>query len=117
MLLLLPVISSFDERKEYAHAQLWRDRFCKDLSPFLNRRVPSSVSGKEMLSQLTIPYQARWTFGEDLCVDIEARDSTNGNSLSYKHPSQLFVGNNSCLFCKRTHAIRFCFVKPRRIRP
>jgi MinD-like ATPase involved in chromosome partitioning or flagellar assembly len=70
-LLPLPVPARFDQREEYERALLWRTRFVNALAPFVDLWKPTYADTSKLLDHLTIPYQARWTFGEDLAVEEE----------------------------------------------
>ncbi|GAB3726538.1 hypothetical protein GCM10027598_45520 [Amycolatopsis oliviviridis] len=70
-LTVMPVLSRFDAREEYARSEEWR-RICldetKDLfRSWLDCEVPPDV----MSRHLTLPYVSFWTFGEQLPVMTE----------------------------------------------
>ncbi|MFD8496730.1 CATRA system-associated protein [Amycolatopsis sp. NPDC059657] len=80
-LAILPVLSRFDARDEYARAEEWR-RICLDktkglFSNWLDRDVPPEL----MSRHLTLPYVSYWTFGEELPVRSEPNPTAD--QISY----------------------------------
>ena len=75
-LIPLPIPARFEQREEYDRAQAWRTRFATDLMPFFDVWVPTMVDKLKLIDLLTIPYVARWTFGEDLCALLEPPGTT-----------------------------------------
>jgi MinD-like ATPase involved in chromosome partitioning or flagellar assembly len=70
-LTVLPVLSRFDTREEYARSQEWR-RICLDetrelFGDWLHREVQPEVVSRH----LTLPYVSYWSFGEQLAVRSE----------------------------------------------
>lgn len=80
-LTVLPVLSRFDTRDEYALSENWR-RLCvvesKELyANWLDYTVPVEL----MSRHLTVPYVSYWSFGEQLSVRAEA--SPGADQISY----------------------------------
>ncbi|SDW33874.1 CobQ/CobB/MinD/ParA nucleotide binding domain-containing protein [Amycolatopsis xylanica] len=80
-LTVLPVLSRFDARDEYARADEWR-RICLDktkglFSNWLDRDVPPEL----MSRHLTLPYVSYWTFGEEL--PVRAEPNPTADQISY----------------------------------
>lgn len=78
---ILPVLSRFDARDEYARADEWR-RICLDKTKgffgnWLDRDVPPEL----MSRHLTLPYVSYWTFGEELPVRSEPNPTAD--QISY----------------------------------
>lgn len=82
-LLPLPVPARFDQREEYERAQQWRARFVKELAPLFDTWKPRGADPIKLLDLLTIPYQARWTFGEDLAALAEPAGTSGTRSTSH----------------------------------
>jgi hypothetical protein len=82
-LLPLPIPARFDQREEYERAQQWRTRFATAVTPFMDIWRPRDTDAAKLLDLLTIPYQARWTFGEDLAAVQELAGSSGTRSASY----------------------------------
>jgi hypothetical protein len=86
-LIPLPLPAKFELHEEYDRAQFWRAQFAKELAPFFNVWAPSTVDPTTLVEILTIPYVARWTFGEDLAALVEPPSSsgtrTAGLPMSY----------------------------------
>ncbi|MFJ8915826.1 KGGVGR-motif variant AAA ATPase [Amycolatopsis sp. NPDC102389] len=70
-LTVLPVLSRFDAREEYARSEEWR-RICLEETKDLFRSwLDRDVSPDVMSRHLTLPYVSFWTFGEQLPVMTE----------------------------------------------
>lgn len=67
----LPIVARFEQREEYDRAQHWRSRFASLLETFYATWAPPNTDQLRLVDLLTIPYVARWTFGEDLCGLLE----------------------------------------------
>ncbi|MCU1686976.1 MAG: hypothetical protein JWQ81_7715 [Amycolatopsis sp.] len=81
-LAVLPVLSRFDAREEYARAEEWR-RICLEATKglfgnWLDREVPAEL----MARHLTLPYVSYWSFGEQLPVRSEASPSADQISFA-----------------------------------
>ncbi|MXS82930.1 SUMF1/EgtB/PvdO family nonheme iron enzyme [Nitrosomonas oligotropha] len=81
-LLPLPIPARFEQREEYDRAQQWRERFKKELTPFLENWMPQGIDPLKLIDLLTIPYVPRWTFGEDLAAVHEAAGSSGTRTSS-----------------------------------
>jgi cellulose biosynthesis protein BcsQ len=83
----LPIPAKFDQGEEYDRAKIWRGRFAKELAPFFDTWASSSFDRLSLVDHLTIPYQARWSFGEDLAAVLEPASPsgtrTPGLKVSY----------------------------------
>ncbi len=80
-LTVLPVLSRFDAREEYARSVEWR-RICLEetkalFGNWLDREVPPEL----MSRHLTLPYVSYWTFGEELPVMEE--QSPTADQISF----------------------------------
>lgn len=86
-LIPLPIPARFEQREEYERAQQWRERFARDLAPFLDRWRSPGADAVKLLDLLTVPYVPRWTFGEDLAVMQESAGTagtrTPGQAVSF----------------------------------
>ena len=80
-LTVLPVLSRFDTRDEYALSENWR-RVCVDESKDLYANWLDYTVPVELMSRhLTIPYVSYWSFGEQLSVRVEP--SPGADQISY----------------------------------
>jgi WD40 repeat protein/MinD-like ATPase involved in chromosome partitioning or flagellar assembly len=77
-LLILPVASRFDPTTEYDEAQNWMQIFTTVLQPFYEDWAPTRTAAKSipdlirtLIERTTIPYFAKWSFGERIPVLIE----------------------------------------------
>jgi MinD-like ATPase involved in chromosome partitioning or flagellar assembly len=70
-LLVLPVPSRFDAREEYDRAVSWKRTFAEKLPPFYADWAVKETTAEQLIERTTIPYFARWTFGEELPVVTE----------------------------------------------
>jgi hypothetical protein len=75
-LIPLPIPARFDQRDEFDRAKTWRARFASELKPFLDKWAPLGTDGLSLIDRLTLPYMARWTFGEDLAAEEEPAGSS-----------------------------------------
>ena len=73
----LPIPAKFEQHEEYDRAQYWRAQFATELTPFFNIWAPSSLNPLRLVDILTIPYVARWSFGEELAT-LSELPSTSG---------------------------------------
>lgn len=80
---LLPIVSRFEGRVEYAIAQEWRDRFYTELQDFYASWLVQAVDHRKIVDQTTIPHVPFWTFGEGLSVIQEAQGGFAPDSISY----------------------------------
>ncbi|MFC3453831.1 tyrosine-protein kinase family protein [Amycolatopsis speibonae] len=81
-LTVLPVLSRFDAREEYARSEEWR-RICLEETKDLFRSwLDRDVSPDVMSRHLTLPYVSFWTFGEQLPVMTEISPSTDQISFA-----------------------------------
>ncbi|MFK0248396.1 KGGVGR-motif variant AAA ATPase [Amycolatopsis azurea] len=81
-LTVLPVLSRFDAREEYARSEEWR-RICLDETKDLFRSwLDRDVSPDVMSRHLTLPYVSFWTFGEQLPVMTEVNPTVDQISFA-----------------------------------
>lgn len=66
--LIMPVISRFERRIEYAESERWLNIFAQKLAPLYNEWVHRDIPVREMLNFTRIPYISFWSFGEKLPV-------------------------------------------------
>ena len=65
-LLVLPIVSRFEGRVEYALAQEWLATFAKLLAPIYSEWAQKDVVVSDLLNFTRIPYIPYWSFGEKL---------------------------------------------------
>jgi tetratricopeptide (TPR) repeat protein len=70
-LLILPIPSRFDAREEYDHAVRWQRTFVERLPAFYADWAVKETAPEQLLERTTIPYFARWSFGEELPIVTE----------------------------------------------
>ncbi|WP_037306171.1 KGGVGR-motif variant AAA ATPase [Amycolatopsis orientalis] len=79
---VLPVLSRFDAREEYARSEEWR-RICLEETKGLFRNwLDRDVSPDVMSRHLTLPYVSYWTFGEQLPVVKELNPTADQISFA-----------------------------------
>jgi MinD-like ATPase involved in chromosome partitioning or flagellar assembly len=66
--LVLPVLSRFDNRVEYEHAEQWQRKCAGVVAPLFRNWLVNTVSADLMVRHLTVPYVSFWSFGEQLPV-------------------------------------------------
>jgi hypothetical protein len=67
-ILPVPILAKFDQKEEYDRANMWRENFADELAQFYKIWAPSTVEHIRLVDYLTIPYVARWSFGEELAA-------------------------------------------------
>jgi len=67
-LLTVPVLSRFDAGEEYDRAAQWFRIFSENTAPFCTNWVYTAIRVSDVLDRITIPYVAKWSFGEELPV-------------------------------------------------
>jgi MinD-like ATPase involved in chromosome partitioning or flagellar assembly len=67
-LLVLPVVTRFESRVEYALAQEWLEIFATQLTPLFEEWTSSKTTASELLNFTKIPYVPYWSFGEKIPV-------------------------------------------------
>ena len=70
-LLVLPIPSRIDAREEYDRAVEWQRTFVETLRPFYADWAVKETTAEQLLERTTIPYFARWSFGEELPIIAE----------------------------------------------
>ena len=65
---VLPVPARFDSKEEYRRALEWQAKFVERMGHFLDSWAEPGVAQAEIISRVTIPYVAYWSFGEGLPV-------------------------------------------------
>ncbi|GAA5167491.1 MULTISPECIES: KGGVGR-motif variant AAA ATPase [Amycolatopsis] len=68
---VLPVLSRFDSREEYARAEEWRRICLEETKGLYHNWLHGDVTPDQMARYLTLPYVSFWTFGEQLPVRTE----------------------------------------------
>jgi hypothetical protein len=76
-LLTLPVVSRFEASKEYDASLSWMQIFSEKLVTFYEPWAPSDGRPTEsvtrtLIERTTLPYFAKWSFGEELPVLLES---------------------------------------------
>ncbi|RLK54956.1 tyrosine-protein kinase family protein [Actinokineospora cianjurensis] len=80
-LAVVPVLSRFDTRDEYAEAEAWRDTCLRETAGLFANWLDARVPTKVMASHLVIPYVSYWALGERLAVERETTPSAD--QISY----------------------------------
>ena len=62
----IPVVSRFDASVEYDLASEWKEKLSQALFPFYASWVSNNEVARAVLEKTTIPYIARWSFGESI---------------------------------------------------
>ena len=113
--LMLPVLTRFEQEKEYKKAAEWRIRILKEIGAFYLPWIPSprllSCSGESrgkkeispeirdiissFLDQTTVPQVAFWSFGEPLPVLEEANPRKDMISFTYENIAALIANGFS----------------------
>lgn len=75
-LLPIPIPSKFERNDEYAQARYWQDRFASELSDLCKSWIPKNVDLRKIIDLITVPYVARWNFGEELSCAVEKPDAS-----------------------------------------
>jgi hypothetical protein len=76
----MPLVSRFDSREEYDQARAWRTKLSRSLAAFYSSWTPNEQVAGDILNLTTIPYIARWSFGEEI---IGAREPDSPELISY----------------------------------
>lgn len=76
----LPIVSRFDGREEYDLAVSWKGKLTRELDKFYTSWVPRSYMSGRVLEQTTIPYIARWSFGEEI---VGRQEQSSPQFVSY----------------------------------
>ncbi|WP_033400325.1 CATRA system-associated protein [Actinokineospora enzanensis] len=80
-LVVLPVLSRFDAREEYAQAERWRSDCVNETKGLYHNWLHQEVSVEVMSRHLTVPYVSYWAFGEQLAVNAEREPTVD--QISY----------------------------------
>ncbi|GAA3045897.1 KGGVGR-motif variant AAA ATPase [Actinokineospora globicatena] len=78
---VVPVLSRFDTRDEYAQAEQWRETCLRETRELFDNWVDARVSADVMSRHLTIPYVSYWALGEQLAVNRE--ETPTPDQISY----------------------------------
>ncbi|GLW93424.1 ParA family protein [Actinokineospora globicatena] len=78
---VIPVLSRFDTRDEYAQAEQWRETCLNETRELFDNWVDARVSADVMSRHLTIPYVSYWALGEQLAVNRE--EAPTPDQISY----------------------------------
>lgn len=82
LLLTVPLLSRFDASKEYDLSEAWRKNVARRVATRMNDWAPKGYDADELLQRITIPYFAKWSFGEDLPTLHESHRSSEKVSYS-----------------------------------
>jgi len=63
---ILPILSRFDSRTEWASAQRWLDIAARLLEPFYADWLPKNIAPRIAIERTKLPYVAYFSFGETL---------------------------------------------------
>lgn len=74
---VLPIASRFDAREEYEEAQKWQARFIESFANVVRSWSHKTSDPADIVRLMTIPYYARWSFGEELAVVLEEESGTD----------------------------------------
>ncbi|MEU7524632.1 CATRA system-associated protein [Saccharothrix sp. NPDC042600] len=80
-LTVLPLLSRFDAREEYARADEWRRTSLEATKELYRNWLDREVPAELMARHLTLPYVSYWSFGEQLPVRVET--SPTADQVSY----------------------------------
>ncbi|MBM7773166.1 MinD-like ATPase involved in chromosome partitioning or flagellar assembly [Actinokineospora baliensis] len=90
-LTVVPVLSRFDSRDEYAQAEHWRDECVDRTRGLYHNWLDSQVSVAAMSRHLTIPYVSYWALGEQLAVQKEKTPSADQISFALETVAALIA--------------------------
>jgi len=80
-LAILPLLSRFDNREEYARAEEWRSTCLEETKGLFGNWLDRDVPPELMSRHLTLPYISYWSFGEQLPVRSES--SPTADQISF----------------------------------
>jgi MinD-like ATPase involved in chromosome partitioning or flagellar assembly len=81
-LTVLPVLSRFDSREEYARAEEWRSICLEETKSLFHNWLDRDVPPDLMSRHLTLPYVSYWSFGEQIPVRSESNPSSDQISFA-----------------------------------
>ena len=113
--LMLPVLTRFEQEKEYKKATEWRTRILEEIGDFylpwipsprllsssadglMEKRIPPEIRDiiSSFLDQTTVPQIAFWSFGEPLPVLEEANPRKDMISFTYENIAALIANGFS----------------------
>jgi cellulose biosynthesis protein BcsQ/tetratricopeptide (TPR) repeat protein len=79
--LILPIMSRFDSRTEYASAQEWLNIAANRCKPFYADWLPTNFSPRQALERTKLPYVAYFSFGETMPALTQG--TSDPDSLGY----------------------------------
>ncbi len=79
--LCVPVPTRFEGRVESALAKQWLERFAIELEPLYRQWIAASITPRQLLDLVKIPYVPLWSFGEGLPVVSEG--TTDPESIGF----------------------------------
>ncbi len=79
---VLPVLSRFDAREEYQHAEQWRRICLEETKKLYCTWLDKDVEPDGMSRHLTLPYVSYWSFGEQLPVRFESTPAADQISFA-----------------------------------
>jgi tetratricopeptide (TPR) repeat protein len=86
---VLPVPSRIIVGSEIDHEAKWDRRFQDEMGRLVRPWLPETVNMAAFLSQVRVPWRARWSFGEDLPVIEERLDDKDAISWSIANVAAL----------------------------
>ncbi len=81
---ILPLISRFDSRAEYAEGQEWLSKISDTLDEYFTDWLPKRISPLKILERTKIPYVAKFGFGEKLAVQSGSTTDPEGLGYAYE---------------------------------
>ncbi|GAA2974279.1 KGGVGR-motif variant AAA ATPase [Actinokineospora diospyrosa] len=90
-LTVIPVLSRFDSRDEYAQSEYWRGVCLDKTKGLYHNWLEARVSVAAMSRHLTIPYVSYWALGEQLAVEQEKTPSTDQISFALETVAALIA--------------------------
>jgi len=94
-LLVVPIVSRFERRVEYALADRWLKRFAEIFPAIYGDWVQKDVDARELLNFLRIPHVPIWNFGEEVPAITRATSDTDDVGYSLETLAALVAQNLS----------------------
>jgi cellulose biosynthesis protein BcsQ len=89
----VPVPARFDTQTEFKISRQWLDRFSSELAELYKDWLPSTVSLREFLELIKIPYLSYFSFGERLAVLEQGTVDPTGLGYAYETLAALLANN------------------------
>jgi cellulose biosynthesis protein BcsQ len=90
---VIPVPSRFDTTAEYSISKEWLDRFASELSELFADWLPTSVSRRDLLEVMKLPYVSYFSFGEKLPVLEQGTIDPTGLGYAYENLAALLAND------------------------